>query len=93
MDYNQKEKLSKNTEIVNELTKNLQSSVIEVKDEKTALDNCTENDETNEKYHSNVKNENEIINEEEKDEYFVDDIILKDRDFTLSDEEKQVSIQ
>ncbi|XP_011501606.1 PREDICTED: tetratricopeptide repeat protein 1 [Ceratosolen solmsi marchali] len=94
MDYNQgdKGKIPSNKEIIDELTKDLEKSAkLEAQDEKSSLDVCPGNDESNksnEEYKSNTKSDDNA-NEQEKDEYFINEIALKDRDLTLSEDEKQ----
>lgn len=81
-----------NEEVIEELTKNLKKSCVREecvnKDgEQPYYDKTEEDDDCR----SKACEADEIKSDLEEDEYFIDDVALKDRDLELTDEQKQVS--
>lgn len=83
MNAQQSPKVS-SSEVIDELTKDLEKSC--VKNDGFASENQDTEDDTC----LDEKEKIEEIKSDLEEEYFVDEIALKDRDLDLSDEEKQV---
>lgn len=81
MSSSSKSGIPTNEEVIEELTKDLKSSAIKA----DSFDNTPP--------HSESEPETDVNEETEvKDEDYIDDILLKERDDKLSEEEKRVSV-
>lgn len=85
MSSDSKKGIPSNEELIEELTKNLESSAIKTDFSDGDVSHHSESDTGVE---TNVNEENEI-----RDEDYIDDILLKERDDKLPEEKKRVSIR
>lgn len=86
MSSDSKSGIPSNEELIEELTKNLESSAI--KTDFPSDDVVSHHSESDSEFDTNVNEENEI-----RDEDYIDDTLLKERDDKLPEEKKRVSLR
>lgn len=85
MSADSKSGIPSNEEIIEELTKDLESSAIKTD---FSGDDGSHHSESDSEFDTNVNEENEV-----RDEDYIDDTLLKERDDKLSEDKKRVSIR